>query len=150
MPAMRKLITDDRKRVGAWVAERVGRDTPWEREGAIGLEQDGELIAGIVIDTLNPGVSASMHCAGTGKRWLDRTFLFAAFDYAFNTLGVKVLVNRVSASNAPSLRFTEHIGFTYLASIPEAWDGTEAMVLFTMHRAQCRWLDILGGRNART
>ena len=144
---MKKLVIDDRVRVGTWVAQRVGRSVPWTEEGAIGLEQDGELIAGIVITDYSPGVRASMHCAGVGKRWLNRAFLFAAFDYAFNTLGVKVLVNRVAGDNIASLRFTEHIGFTRLGVIPEAWDGTRDLVLFTMHRTQCRWLERLGGRN---
>lgn len=147
---MKTLVLNDRARVGTWVAQRVGRSTPWTDEGAIGLEQDGELVAGIVLAECVPGVRASMHCAGDGKTWLNRAFLFAVFDYAFNMMRVRVLINKVSCNNEASLRFTKHIGFTEIARIPEAWDGKNEMVLFTMHRAQCRWLDLLGGRNAGT
>lgn len=142
---MRKLITNDRARVGAWVAERVGRPTPWTTDGAIGLEKDGELIAGIVIDNYLEGVRASMHCAGEGKHWLNREFLYAAFDYAFGFLKLKALVNYVSADNAASLRFTKHIGFTEIGRVPQGWEGESDMVLFQMHRDACRWL---GGRRA--
>lgn len=147
---MKHLVTDDRERIGAWVAQRVGRRTPWISEPAIGLAQDGVLVAGMVLAECVPGVRASMHGAGEGKTWLNRAFLFAIFDYAFNVLGVKVLINKVSSDNAASLRFTEHLGFRPLATIPQAWDGERDMVLFTMHRADCRWLTLLGDRNAGT
>ena len=137
---MKRLVTDDRARVGAWVAEKVGRSTPWVKDGALGLEQDGELVAGIVLDSFVPGVRAAMHCAGTGKTWLNREFLFACFDYAFRCCDLKVLVNYVSAENADSLRFTKHIGFSEIARVKGGWDGAVDMVLFQLHRDNCRWL----------
>lgn len=137
---MKRLVTNERARVGAWVAERVGRDDPWTTAAALGLEKDGELVAGIVIDGYVPNARGSMHCAGTGKYWLNREFLRACFDYAFNFLNLKVLINPVSAMNDASLRFTRHIGFTELARIPLAWDGKEDLVLFQLHRDDCRWL----------
>ena len=143
---MKRLVTDDRKRVGAWVAERVGRDTPWVTEATLGLEQDGVLVAGIVLDMYEPDVRASMHCAGTGKTWLNREFLYACFDYAFNYLNLKVLINYVSSENVDSLKFTKHIGFKEIACVPQAWDGVNDMVLFQLHRDDCRWL---GGRHGR-
>jgi RimJ/RimL family protein N-acetyltransferase len=143
---MRNLVLNDRERVGAWVAKRVGRVTPWKEDAALGLEKDGELIAGIVLDGYSEGVRASMHCAGTGKTWLNREFLFACFDYAFNHLNLKVLINYVSADNADSLRFTKHIGFTEIGRAPQGWDGVSDMVLFQLHRDDCRWL---GGRHGR-
>ena len=138
---MKRLVCDDRARVGAWVAERVGRSTPWVKDGALGLEKDGELVAGIVLDSFVPGVRASMHCAGTGKYWLNRDFLFACFDYAFRHCDLKVLVNYVSAENPDSLRFTKHIGFTEIARVRHGWDGKDDMVLFQLHRDDCRWLN---------
>lgn len=139
---MKRLITDDRERVGKWVAERVGRKTPWVTEGAIGLEKDGELIAGIVIDGHAPDARGSMHCAGEGKYWLTREFLHACFDYVFNFLNLKVLINPVSASNEASLKFTKHIGFEVIGRFDKAWDGKEDLVLFSMSRDQCRWIGV--------
>ncbi len=136
---MRRLVSD-RKRVGAWVAERVGRSLPWTDDAVLGLEREGELIAGIVIDGYVPGARASMHCAAEGKHWLDRTFLHACFDYAFNQLGLQALVNPVAASNTASLRFTRHIGFKEIARVPRAWDGQDDLVLFAMSRDDCRWI----------
>lgn len=139
-----RLITDDRKRVSAWVAERIGC-SPWgENEAALGLEKDGELVAGVVLDGYMPSGSGSLHCAGSGRHWLTRLFLFSVFDWCFNQLDLKVLVNKVSGANAASLRFTQHIGFTELARFPRAWDGKNDLVLFELRQENCRWKD--GGR----
>lgn len=146
---MKKIVTDQREVVGAWVAERVGRSTPWVTEPALGLEKDGVLVAGIVLDSLSSGARGSMHCAGEGKYWLNREFLFACFDYAFNQLNLKVLINPVGANNEASLRFTKHIGFEEIARVPKAWDGEEALVLFALAKDNCRWLNLGGLKDAR-
>jgi len=134
------LITNQRERVSAWVAERIGLDVPWKNASALGWEEHGELRAGIVIDGYVSKARASMHCAGVGKYWLRREFLYACFDYAFNFLDLKVLINVVSVENKDSLRFTEKIGFSEICRIPLAWNGVEDLVLFQMQRTDCRWL----------
>ena len=45
---MKTVIANQKERVSQWVAERIGRRAPWGEYQAIGLEEDGELIAGIV------------------------------------------------------------------------------------------------------
>lgn len=136
---MRHLVTNDRKRVGAWVAEKVGRSEAWTTAAALGLEKDGELVAGIVLDGYTPKARASMHCA-IEKKGMNKEFLYACFDYAFRFLDIKVLLNPVSAKNEASLRFTKHIGFKEVGRFPQAWDGEEDLVLFSMQRDECRWL----------
>lgn len=136
---MKRLVTNDRARVGKWVAEKVGREVPWTTDAALGLEKDGELVAGIVLDGFCPKARASMHCAGVGKYWLTREFLHACFDYAFRQLDLKVLINPVAEKNVASLRFTKHIGFKEIARIPDGC-GDDNLVLFQLHRNDCRWL----------
>lgn len=134
------LITNQRERVSAWVAKQIGLNAPWEKACALGWEEHGELCAGIVIDGYVSKARGSMHCAGVGKYWLRREFLYACFDYAFNFLDLKVLINVVSAENKNSLRFTKKIGFSEICRIPLAWNGEEDLVLFQMRRDDCRWL----------
>jgi RimJ/RimL family protein N-acetyltransferase len=87
--------------------------------------------------------SASLHCAGDGRHWLNRVFIYAVFDWCFNQLGLKVLINTVASGNEDSLRFTKHIGFTEFARFPGAWDGEQDLVLFSMRREDCHWLERL-------
>jgi len=139
---MKQIITDQRERVGAWVARQIHGGSKWDGTfSAMGLEQDGELVAGVVIDEWVPGNRCSLHCAGIGRNWLNKQFLFCVFDYIFNQLGCKVIINTVVEGNADSLRFTKHIGFSEVCRIPNA-DETGGLVIFTYYRDQCRWLDL--------
>jgi RimJ/RimL family protein N-acetyltransferase len=136
----KNLVIGQRGRVAEWVAQRVGRHTQWNGDAeAIGLEKDGNLIAGVVFDDYIPRGRISMHCAGEGKRWLNREFLFSCFDYPFRQLAVNVILNSVDASNEASIRFTRHIGFEYLATVPGGAGDTDLM-LFILQRENCRWL----------
>lgn len=141
---MKRLITNDRERVGKWVAERVKHRGDYSQLASIGLEEDGGLVAGILIDGYVPGARCSMHCAGEGRRWLNREFLFACFDFVFRQLDCKVIINTVDADNEASLRFTEHIGFEEKCRIPNG-SGDCDLVIFAMQRKTCRWLNMKRG-----
>jgi hypothetical protein len=75
----------DKARVNEWVASRIGRKAPWPGDEfqAFGVERDGQIVGGVVIDGIVIGARCSIHCAGDGKRWLTREFLTVVFDYAF-------------------------------------------------------------------
>lgn len=106
-----------------------------------GVEQDGELIGGVIIDGILEGARCSVHCAGKGKRWLTRELLFVVFDYIFRQLNCKVAINTVDADNKESLRFTQHIGYTELARVPDGALDCD-LVIFIMRRDDCRWLGV--------
>jgi RimJ/RimL family protein N-acetyltransferase len=132
----------DKARINAWLWQRVGRDKPWPLENefqAVGIEEDGELIAGVVFDSFARGARCSMHCAGVGKRWCSRELLNFCFGYVFRTAGCKVVVNTVAASNEDSLRFTKHVGFKEIGRVKDG-SGDSDMVILALHRDECRWL----------
>lgn len=140
---MKTLITDEHARVSRWVNQRLGIDGDWQSTcSTLGLEQDGELIAGAVIDGYVPDTRCTLHCAAIGKTWLNRRALFAIFDYVFNQLKVKVVLDTVSSSNEASLRFTKHLGFTEVCRIANAAPDGD-LVIFTLRREDCRWLDMV-------
>jgi len=127
--------------VAAWVSEKIGRKTPWKTDAAIGIVRRGELVGGIVVDDYYPGARCSMHCAGEGKYWLNREFLWTVFDYAFNQLGCKVIFNTAAGRNEESVKFTQHVGFKLLGRVPDGF-GDDDMIILTMPKADCRWLEL--------
>lgn len=137
---MKRIVLNERERVSSWVAEKMNCP-PWYGTDyeAIGLEKDGLLVGGVVIDEYVENTRCSVHCSGEGKYWLNREFMKVVFRYVFNQLKCKVVVNPVSSNNHASLRFTEHIGFTRVCTIEEGCPDGD-MVLFKMPRSQCRWL----------
>ena len=82
-----------------------------------------------------------MHVAAIRSNWISKDLLWAAFDYPFNKLGVKVILAAVSSNNDEALKLDRHLGFVDKAYIEDAHiDGD--LVILAMRRENCRWIDI--------
>ncbi len=135
---MKKILTGRDELVGPWVCKRTGGEW-WPGMGtAIGLEQDGKLIAGVLYDNYN-GANIQMHVAGEGRRWLNRDYLRFCFHYPFNQLKVKRITGIVPSVNDDALKFDTHIGFRYETTLRDAHPDGDLIVL-VMRREDCRWI----------
>lgn len=135
---MRRVISDQSRRVSHWVGSRMG--STWDGAMAIGLEQDGELIAGVVYDDFN-GANINMHVAATGRNWMTRAYLHFCFWYPFEQLKVKRVTGLVPAVNMAARKFDEHLGFELEARLVKAHPQGDLLV-YRMFRSQCRWLSM--------
>lgn len=142
---MTRIIDNDPMRVGKWVCERAGGN--FTGGTAIGLEKDGDLVAGVIYEVYN-GASVFMHVAGTGKYWMNREFLWFAFYYPFNQLKVNKVLGVVGGGMENVLDFDQHLGFVIEHRIKDA-HPTGDMVILSMTRAQCRFLEPRYGRRIR-
>lgn len=104
---------------------------------AVGLERDGELIAGVIYEGFN-GHNVWMHCAIPGR--LTREFLHYCFEYPFLELGCKRVSGYVEASNAKARRFDEHLGFKPEARLRGAASDGGDVILYVMTREGCRYV----------
>ena len=140
---MKRIVFDEKERV----AEFVRRHGIWDAVSnyeAIGLEEDGKLIAGVVYDDYEENARCSSHCVGIGKRWLTKEFLWVMFDYPFNQLNVNVMINTVSSANKDSIKFTEHLGFQEVARIESgASDGD--LIIYAFYKRNCKWIRTKNG-----
>ena len=135
---MKRIVWDEFERVGTWVCDRTGGTYSSVDSVAIGLEESGELVAGVLYDHFN-GASIAMHIAGVGKNWLNRDYLFACFYYPFEHLKVKKVIGLVDSSNIDARRFDEHIGFKIEATIKDAAPHGD-LLIYSMTAAECRFL----------
>lgn len=128
------------ERVFTFVAGRVPLSRV-EGMSAIGLERNGELIAGVVYEGFN-GHNIFMHVAAQpGARWLTRSYLRACFAYPFEQCRVHRITGYVEANNLNARRFDEHIGFTEEARLRgAASDGGDA-IIYVMYKKDCRYVD---------
>lgn len=138
---MKSIVADQKERVGAWVAKRIGRNAPWGAYEAIGLECDGELIAGMVVESYVKKARCCVHLAGDGKRWLNREYLNFCCRYMFDQLGCNVVIGLVNADNEAALTFDKHFGFKECTRIADGAGDCDLVVL-TLRREDCRWLDM--------
>lgn len=104
---------------------------------ALGLERDGELIAGVIYEGFN-GYNVWMHCAIPGR--LTREFLNACFHYPFVQLGCKRVSGYVEASNIKARIFDEHLGFRPEARLRGAASDGGDVILYAMTREGCRYV----------
>ena len=137
---MKKIIDNEPQRVGEFISRIMGNDG-WSSYQAIGLEDDGELIAGVLFDNYN-GASICMHVAAVqGKRWMTRDYLWYCFYYAFVEIGVRRITGLVPESNMDARRFDEHLGFKIETRLKDA-HPTGDMLIYVMFKEDCRFLEM--------
>ena len=126
--------------MGDWLVRMMNHPLP-EETVCIGQEIDGNLVAVVGYCSFMPN-ACQMHIAAVDEvNWMSRDLLWAAFDYPFNVLGVKVILGQICGSNEDALRLNRHLGFKVVAEIPDAhMDGD--LVIMAMRKEDCRWLNI--------
>ena len=136
---MRRIVWDDSDRVVKWTAKKLGEKTIYRSVG-IGLEMDGELIAGVVFAD-HDGHNVLMHVASDGSRhWMTPSYLAFCFHYPFLQLKCQRITGLVRAENYDAQRFDEHLGFIREGKLRRACaDGTD-MIVYGMLKEECRFL----------
>lgn len=80
-----------------------------------------------------------MHIASEGQYWMTKGFLKAAFEFPFKNMGLKVILATVSAKNEKSLRLSRHLGFQEVATIADAHNDGD-LVILKMRSEDCKWI----------
>jgi len=126
--------------IGPWVCARTGGK--FDGMGtAIGLEEDGRIIAGVLYDGFN-GRSICMHVASDGSRgWMTREYLRVCFDYPFRQLGVCKILGLVDSKNLAARQFDEALGFKLECEIPDA-GPVGSLCIYSMTPSDCRFLQL--------
>lgn len=141
---MKEILLGRDDLVGRWVMWKCDNAPDQWRPGqgaGIGLTEDGDLIAGVLYEQYN-GASVMTHIGAVDNAtWLCRKYLWTIFDYPFNQLKVRKILAPVGPTNKRSQRFVEHLGFTLESVIPEAHPDGD-LLIYTMTKAQCRWLTL--------
>lgn len=142
MDRSRRLVFGEDLRVAEWVRDQ-SKANIWDGQYvAIGLEENGELIAGIGFTDYLPGGSIAGHIhAIPGKRWLTRPFLRIMFLYPFMQLQVRRLNALVPAKNAAVIGFIEHLGFTFEHRMTRMLKDDDVLI-YRMFAEDCRYLRI--------
>ena len=137
---MRQVTTENQRYMGDWLVRMMNHPLP-EETVCIGQEIDGNLVAVVGYCSFMPN-ACQMHIAAVDEvNWMSRDLLWAAFDYPFNKLGVKVILGQICGSNEDALRLNRHLGFKVVAEIPDAhMDGD--LVIMAMKKEECRFLNI--------
>jgi RimJ/RimL family protein N-acetyltransferase len=145
---MKTVVYGQDVRVMTWVGERIDEDNFGSGAIAIGLEEDDELIAGVVFNMYTEA-SICMHVAAVpGKRWLTRDFLWRCFAYPFIQLKCNRVTGLVREDNLVAQKFDEQLGFKREGLIRKGCTDGSNMILYGMLLEECRWLGVRHGSMA--
>lgn len=104
----------------------------------IGIERDGEMLAGVLYENFN-GVNVFMHVAAKeGARWLTPEFLRYAFYYPFYEMGAERVTGAVEASNLKARQLDEHLGFKEECRMKGAASDGGDLILYVMWKKDWR------------
>lgn len=142
------VVATHKEHFGEWARVRVPHVECWGNDyTTLGLiDGEGRTLAAIVYTDYSR-YNICMHIAAEGKRWMSKSFLFAAFDYPFRQIEVDRVTAFVASTNAASRRFVEHIGFSNEGRMRKAHHGDD-LIVYGMLRDECRWIN--HGQTIRT
>lgn len=134
-----RIIYDDPKRVVQWVAEKNGEE-PYQLATGIGLEENGELVFGVVY-CLQTGANIFLHIASDGTCRLHPAYIGYCFYFPFEQLECRRVTGIVRADNEEAIKFIEHLGFEREGKLRKSCsDGTDE-IIFGMLKEECRFLE---------
>lgn len=137
---MKTIITQPKETIAKFVSwANKEEHWPWENYSALGLLNDGALVAGVLYNHYHHP-SIMMHVGALqGRMWLTREFLFAAFDYPFNQLKVNRITALVPKKNKDARKFDEHLGFKLEGVMRQALADDDMMV-YGLLRSECKYI----------
>jgi RimJ/RimL family protein N-acetyltransferase len=127
--------------VGNWVAARVHGKYFAEGSQAIGLERDGQIIAGVIYENWNKA-SIVCHIAIEGR--MTKGYLRAIFNYPFEVCKVKKIIVPVSSTHVKSLKLVTKMGFIEEARVKDATPDGD-IIFLTLAKENCRFLGVENG-----
>jgi len=109
-------------------------------DACISRSRGGKFLGGFILQRYNFR-SVEAHVSSAAPFWCSRDLLWVFFDYIFNTMCVEKVVGIIPSTNEPSVNFATKVGFAEETRIKDMVPGGDYIV-FSMYRAQCRWLNI--------
>jgi hypothetical protein len=139
---MKVVVTGYDSIFGPWLMDKVQGHWILGKGHTIGLYDTvlDRPIAAVYYEGCN-GASIMLHCAGEGRTWLNREFLWYVFHYAFVELEVNKIISPVESDNSDSRRFIEHIGFSLEATLKDASPKGD-LLIYSLAKSDCKWLDL--------
>lgn len=134
---MRRIVTEPQEKIAEFVAKQIGYEPHRTKYSAIGLEKDGELIAGVIYTDFN-GNNLTAEICGIGN-WLNREFLWYMFYYPFVQANASRLTATIETDNKKSHNMARRLGFTHEATLQRAGRFGDLHV-YRMFREDCKWL----------
>lgn len=137
---MREVINDRSRdeEIGKWVAAKV--DPDWQEDDlAVGVERDGVLVAGALLNEFN-GSNICAHLRCDTPYGLTREFLTTVFDLAFHDVQARRLTAPVVQNTPGIFEVLLKMGFKCEAILKD-YCNRGHLYMMVMWPADCKYLE---------
>lgn len=138
----RFILPDDR--VMGWVAARIpgiGSDYKWVNAKAIGLVENGEILAGMVVHDYVPAFrNCQLTFAATNPKWANRKSITAMLRYPFQQLGCDRVTTIIASTNKRAIKFNLGIGFVQEGCCRHGWGDDDALIFGLLKSEIPEWM----------
>lgn len=142
---MTTVVVNQDDRIGGFVAKGLNGVESIEDFGkfvTIGIERDGDLIAGCVYNNMrtHENVPFDMNIAFYAKnaKWASRANMEAILGYPFDYLKLKRITAVVRKSNKKVKKLISSLGFQYEGKARLAWDGVHDAYIYGMTKEDAK------------
>lgn len=128
--------------VANWVQQRLaGIHNGFGQYSAIGIEEGGTLIAGVVYhDYRRFSIQISM--ASETPRWCNRRTLYVLLGYPFNQCMVERITACTSKNNKPLRSLVTRLGFKLEGMIRRGFDGVQDLLVYGLLKKEAaKWIN---------
>ena len=106
----------------------------------LGWVSEGKLVMAVGLNGF-VGKVAQIHIAyAPSWHFTPRAMLREVFNYAFNTVGLEMLLGVLNGKNERAMRYDAHLGFRELFRLPGVHDDGGDLVLLGLKKSECRYL----------
>ena len=123
-----------------WVNQQVGILQVQDTCGIMAINTNtDERIGAAIMDNWTSN-SVQCHFMTATPLVLRHGFIEECFDYIFNYCGCKYIYSFMPGDNEASLKLTDHMGFTEVLRLPEAYRDGVDYVVKQLKREDCKYL----------
>ncbi|RLC18921.1 MAG: hypothetical protein DRI24_01765 [Deltaproteobacteria bacterium] len=136
------LIVEPQGVIKHWLCEQIGY-IPTAEFICIGQydEQRKDLTGAVGYDGWSENM-VEIHVASVpGAYWFTKELLYKSFHFPFVVHGRNIVASKVSSSNEAAVNFNRKLGFKEQCRI-KGGSSSGDLIIFTMYRAECKWLDM--------
>lgn len=130
-------LINDAARIRTWVMARTGDDFPMGCQAALGVENAGEIVAGVVYDHYT-GRCVTATIAVEHKQ-LPRQLIRAMFAYPFIQIMVEKVIVYANSANEASVNLAQRLGFVTESVVRNVYEDGDMLIL-SLYKQDCGWL----------
>ena len=138
------MIVTDTRAIAPWIMQRAECSIASDATTIGWVNSEGILTAATMYEHwTGPTVTATI--AIEPGTVVAKEFIAAIFAYPFDQLKCKQILAFVAEENVASIAFLERCGFKVTATVPDVFEGDEAMRIYCLKREDCRFLEDQNG-----